>query len=426
MAAVGLSFRVAAVGSRGKPRPRKRIRVCLTALVLGFSLTADVSLAATQQTQPPNPAARQALQQGAAAMTAGNYAEAVTDYTAVTHAMPEFAEGYLNLGLALQQAGQTDAARAALEKSLALKPALRGANLFLGIIAYRQNRYKDAEERLERETSIDPRDAKAFMWLGVCYLAEERPQAAIPPLDKAYALDPKDADILYHRGHAYLMMADASYDAMFQLNHDSMRVHQVLGEAYATGYRTQQAISEFELTVKMAPQQPGLHEELADQDWVAGELDKAADAYHEELRIDPNSVTAMYKLGSLLVLNSKPAEGADLLRSALRADPSLSDAHYYLASGLMNLGRNQEAIQEFDRAITADPANDRAMSSYYKLALLYRKLDDTQAAQNAMQSFLRMKQQAAAKQSTYTAQMVRDRTSLPISDPERAAMATGP
>jgi tetratricopeptide (TPR) repeat protein len=408
-------------------RQWRRFVARLTAAALGIALAGGMALAATNQpAQEPAPAARQALQQGAAAMAAGNFAEAARDYTAVTRAMPEFAEGYLNLGLALEQAGQMDAARTALEKSLALKPGLRGANLFLGLVAYRQNRYKDAEDRLQRETRTNPGDAKAFMWLGVCYLAEDRPQDAIPPLDKAHALDPKDADILYHRGHAYLMMANASYDAMFELNHDSMRVHQVLGEAYATGFRTEQAIQEFELTVKMAPQQPGLHEELADQYWVAGEVDKAADGYREELRIDPNAVTAKYKLGSLLVLGKDPAEGVELLRSTLRADPSLNDAHYYLASGLMDLDRNQEAIAEFGRAIAADPENDRAMSSYYKLAMLYRKLDDKQDAQNALQSFLRMKQQVATQQSRYTAQIVRDRTSLPVADPERAAMETGP
>jgi tetratricopeptide (TPR) repeat protein len=414
-------------GTGERFRQCRRFVARLTAAILGIALAGGMALAATNQTtQEPTPAARQALAQGAAAMAAGNFTEAATDYTAVTRAMPEFAEGYLNLGLALEQAGQMDAARAALEKSLALKPGLRGANLFLGLVAYRQNHYKDAEDRLQRETRTDPGDAKAFMWLGVCYLAEDRPQDAIPPLDKAYALDPKDADILYHRGHAYLMMANASYDAMFDLNHDSMRVHQVLGEAYATSFRTEQAIQEFELTVKMTPQQPGLHEELADQYWVAGEVDKAADGYREELRIDPNAVTAKYKLGSLLVLGKDPAEGVELLRSTLRADPSLSDAHYYLASGLMDLDRNQEAIEEFGRAIAADPANDRAMSSYYKLTMLYRKLDDKQDAQNALQSFLRMKQQVATQQSRYTAQIVRDRTSLPVADPERAAMETGP
>ena len=356
-------------------------------------------------------------------MAGGHYAEAVADYTALTRSMPQFAEGYLNLGLALQQAGEPDAARAALLKALALKPEMRGANLFLGIIAYRQNQYKDAESSLLRETRMDPHSAKAFMWLGVCFLAEGNPQSAIPPLDKAFALDPGDTDILYHRGQAYLQVSNASFAAMFSHNRDSMRVHQVLAEAYATGYRTQQAIGEFELTVKMAPREPGLHEELGDQYWVAGQLDKAADAYREELSIDPYSVTTMYKLGSLLVIDRDPSKGTEYLRSALHADPSFNDAHYYLGVGLMNLSQNQEAIQEFDRAIAADPKDDRAMSSYYKLALLYRKLDDQHGAQDAMQNFLRMKSQIAAEQNRNTAQIVRDRASLPVEDPERALTA---
>jgi tetratricopeptide (TPR) repeat protein len=372
---------------------------------------------------PAETTAQEALQKGATAMKAGDFTEAVADYKVVTQAMPQFAPGYLNLGLALQQAGQLDAARAALRKSVQLQPDLRGANLFLGIIAYRQNRYADAETRLARETRQDPRDAKAFMWLGLCYLAQNNPKAAIPPLDRAYALDPTDPDILYHRGHAYLLMANASYAAMFRLNHDSMRVHQVLGEAYAESFRTQQAITEFRTAVGMAPHQPGLHEELADQYWVAGDLDKAADAYRAELEIDPYSTTSMYKLGSLLVLNMKPAEGVGLLQKALREDPSLTDAHYYLGSGLMGLNRDQEAIQQFRQAIAADPANKRAMSSYYKLALLYRKLDNQRAAADAMRNFLRMRSDSDAQQARHTAQIVRDRASLPVEDPEKAAMA---
>lgn len=391
--------------------------------VLAIVVAAGTVIAGAQQ---PDGAVEEHLRQGAAAMTAGNFAEAAADYTAVTRARPEFAEGYLNLGLALEQAGQLEAARTALEKSLTLKPELRGGNLFLGLIAYRENRYKDAEARLQRETKLDAHDAKAWMWLGVCYLAENDAKDALAPLDQAYALDPQDADVLYHRGHAYLMMADASYGAMFGLNHDSVRVHQVLGEAYATGYRTEQAIAEFELTVQMAPHQPGLHEELADQYWVAGHLDKAEGAYRAELKIDPYSVTSLYKLGSLLVLNRDPAGGVDLLRGALRADPGLTEAHYYLANGLMDTGHNQEAIQEFDRAIAADPDNDCAMSSYYKLALLYRRADNAQASQDAMQKFLRLREQDAAKRERYTAQMVRDRAALPVADPERAAMNPGP
>jgi tetratricopeptide (TPR) repeat protein len=368
-------------------------------------------------------AVRPAMQQGAEAMAAGDFSRAVAAYTTVTRTMPGFAEGYFNLGLAQEQAGKLDDARAELEKSLQLKPGLRGANLFLGLIAYRENNFKDAEERLRRETAIDPHSAKAYMWLGVCRLAQGDAQGAIAPLDKAYALDPKDADILYHRGRAYLLVANASYDAMFKLNHDSMRVHQVLAEAYAQGFRNQEAISEFELAVKMAPHQPGLHEELADQYWIVGNMDKAGAAYRDELEIDPHAVTAMYKLGSLLVLQQDSAEGVKYLRDALQQDPSLSDAHYYLGTGLMGTGHDRDAVHEFELAIAADPSDDRAMTSYYKLAQLYRGMRDEPREQAAMRNFLRMRAQVKTRQDQHAAQIVRSRNQLPVPDPEMTAIA---
>lgn len=396
--------------------PEKRRSGSIGAVVL-LAVAAAGYPAIAQAAAPSAP--DDALRAGARAISAGRFAEAAADYAVVTRAMPNFAEAWLNLGLAQEQAGDLDKARAALEKAAALKPGLRGAHLFLGIVEYRQNRYREAENNLQRETRIDPGNANPWMWLGVCYLAEGRPESAIPPLDKAHSLDPRNPDILYHRGRAYMLVANASYAAMFSLNHDSVRVHQMLGEAYATGYRTSEAISEFETAVKMAPRQPGLHEELADQYWVAGQLDKAEEGYRAELQVDPYAVTSMYKLGSLLVLNRNPQEGISFLRSALRSDPSLSDAHYYLGTGLMGLDRNQEAVGEFQQAIAADPSNDRAMSSYYKLAMLYRKLHDKQDEQDAMSKFLRMKSQTAAKQNRYAAQIARARNSLPVDDPEK-------
>ncbi len=396
---------------------RKRLLAVVGVLVLCL-----VSEAAGQVA--PDDAIRQALNEGAKAMAAGNFSVAIRAYSTVTRRAPAFAEGYLNLGLAQFQAGELDDAKMALTKGQQLKPALRGANLFLGIIAYRQNRFKDAEGFLERETRLDPHSAEAFLWLGVCRLADNDAQGAIAPLDKAYALEPKDADILYHRGRAYFLVANASYAAMFALDHDSARVHQVLGEAYAQSYRTPESISEFELAVRMAPRLPGLHEELADQYWAAGQLDKAEAAYREELRNDPYAASAMYKLGSLLVLHQNPAEGVELLRGALRADPSLSDAHYYLGEGLIELGQDQVAISEFKQAIAADPANDRAMSSYYKLAQVYRRLHEQREAQFALQNFLRMRSETETRRNNYTANLVRKRSELPVLDPERASMTT--
>jgi len=363
---------------------------------------------------------REAMGRGNQAMQSQDFGTAVAAFSEVTREMPVFAEGYFNLGLALEQKGELDKASAALAKALELKPGLRGANLFGGIIAYRQNRFKQAEESLEKETRLSPRDAKAFMWLGICRLAASDPQGAIAPLEKAYALDPANVDILYHRGHAYLEMANQSYSAMYKKGSDSGRVHQVLAEAYASGYRNQEAIGEYELAVQMSPRQPGLHEDLADQYWVTGQLDKAAEEYRQELQIDTYAVSATYKLGSLLVLHEKPEEGVQLLRSALRADSSLSDARYYLGTGLAALDKNEDAVHEFEAAIAADPKADRAMSSYYKLSQVYRKLHKGDEARAALENFQRMRAEVKAHQESRAAQLVRNRTELPVADPENS------
>lgn len=409
------------ISMAGSPRPGcLRSGIVLRGLMLAAFAGAGLIPALAQPAT--NEAVQQAMRQGAEAMAAGNFSAAITAYATVTRKMPEFAEGHFNLGLALQQAGQLDKARAELENSLRVKPGLRGANLFLGIIAYRENLFKDAESRLLLETRLDPRSAKAFMWLGIIRLAEDDPQGAIAPLDKAHALAPTDVDILYHRGRAYLLVANSSYAAMYKLDPDSLRVHQVLAEAYAESYQAQNAINEFELAVKMGPRQPGLHEELGDQYWVAGQLDKIAGAYREELRIDPHAVTAMYKLGSFLVLHQEPAEGVELLRDTLREDPSLADAHYYLGNGLMALDRDQDAIHEYELTVAADPSNDRAISANYKLAQLYRKYHRAAEAQAAMQNFQRLRAEANDRRERKSAQLVRKRNELPVEDTEKAAM----
>ena len=387
----------------------RRLRNCGFACFLFLGLMAKAQPAA-------NDAVRQAMQQGAAAMTSGKFDQAVEAYTSVTHLQPGFAEGFFNLGLAEEQAGHLAEARIALEQALHLKPALRGAHLFLGTVAYKQNRYKEAEDDFQAETRGDPRSAKAFMWLGVSRLAEDRPEAAIAPLDKAHELDPNDVDTLYHRGRAYFLVAKDSYAAMFKADPDSFRVHQVLADSAAEAYRAEEAISQYETAIKLAPRQSGLHESLGDQYWTSGNLDKAAEAYKAELEIDPTDTMAKFKLGSLYVVHANSAEGVPLLREALKEDPTLRDAHYYLGDGLLDLGQTAEAAKEYELAIAPDPSDDRAMTSYYRLAQAYKKMHRMDDAREALANYQRLKAQTDARQDSRRAQIVRKRSQLPVDD----------
>lgn len=357
--------------------------------------------------------AKARFEQGNDALRKGNATEAARDFQGFLRLRPGSAEGYFNLGLALQSAGQLDESLTALRKAAFLQPGLHGVRLFTGIVNYKLNHLSAAHDDLVSETRLEPRNAAGWMWLGVVELAQDHADAAAAALDKAVVLDPDNLDILYHRARAHLLISKASYAAMFKLSPDSWRVHEVLGQADAEAFRTDDAISEFRLALRTAPQEPGLNEELGDACWTAGKLQEADDAYSEEIKIDSANAIALYKLGSLRVTRDDAASGVPLLERALALDPTISDAHYYLGKGDAALGKDDEAIENFKLATNPQGTEELRIMSWYQLATLYRNLHRTQEAGEALATFRKMKTVRDQRRESKLQEQTRRRDQLP-------------
>jgi tetratricopeptide (TPR) repeat protein len=357
--------------------------------------------------------AKSAFEQGNDAMRKGDSAEAVRDFQQFLRLQPGSSEGYFNLGLALQSVGQLSEALTALHKAASLQPGLRAVHLFTGILNYKLNRLAAAHDELLTETRLAPKNAAAWMWLGVVELAQNQPQSAASRLDKAAALDPTNLDILYHRGRAHLLVSKESYSAMFKLSPDSWRVHEVLGQADAEAFRTDDAIAEFRLALLAAPHQPGLNEELGDACWTAGKLQEADDAYSVEIQIDAANAVALYKLGSLRVTRDDATGGVPLLERALALDPTISDAHYYLGKGEAALNEDDLAIQHFRLATDPQGSEELRLMSWYQLATLYRNLHRSQEAGEALVAFRKMKAERDQRRESKFQEQGRRRDQLP-------------
>jgi tetratricopeptide (TPR) repeat protein len=362
---------------------------------------------------PQNGGADSFFAQGNAAMRRGDAAEAVHSFREFLRLEPGSAEGYFNLGLACQLAGQFEGALAALDKAASLQPSLHGVRLFSGIVNYKLNHLSAAHSDLVRATQLEPKNAAAWMWLGVVELAENQPESAALRLDKAAALDPGNVDILYHRGRAHLLISKESYSEMFKLAPESWRVHEVLGQADAEAFRTDEAIGEFRLAVSAAPHEPGLNEELGDACWTAGKLQEADDAYAQEIQNDGSNAVALYKLGSLRVTRDDAAGGVPLLERALALDSTISDAHYYLGKGDAALGRQDSAIEHFRLATNPQGSEELRIMSWYQLATLYRNLHRTEEAGEALATFRKMKAARDERRENKFQEQGRRRDQLP-------------
>jgi tetratricopeptide (TPR) repeat protein len=362
----------------------------------GLSVVALVLCVTAPSHAQVNPENSAKFLEASQAMRNGDLQSAGDGFAAVAKAVPSFAEAHFNLGLVREEQGRLDEAIASFERALTLKPRLHGANLFLAVARYKQHHFDQALAAVRKETGSYPKDSAAWMWEGVIQLAMDRPEDAAAALDKAAQLAPDNVDILYHRGRAHLFVSNESYSKMFKADPKSWRVRQLLAEANASAERHMDAIAEYEAAIKLAPNEPRLHEELGTQYRWAGKTQEAEQAYLKELEIDPQNITAQYKLGVLAIEKGDAARGKSLIETALRVRPDLQHSDYNLGRAEMLLGNDSAAAQHFERATSAagsDP--DVVEQSWYQLGIVYRRLHRIDEAQKAMAAFQKLKDEEA-------------------------------
>ena len=119
-------------------------------------------------------------------------------FTRVTEAEPEYPDGWLNVGRALIQEGETDRARPFVEKALALKPDLARGDFFHALILKASGDYDGALRDLEACRRQYPRDRVVLDQIGRIRFLQRRYQDALAPLQAALAVDPEDLQAHYN------------------------------------------------------------------------------------------------------------------------------------------------------------------------------------------------------------------------------------
>src|SRR3989442_7938684 len=107
------------------------------------------------------------------------YPEAINEFRAVVASRKALATDHFDLGLALMQANDLDAALGELTTAKQMDSKLVGGDYNLGILYKRELRYPDAEATLRRVIDTDPQDAAAWFTLGTVYSEEKKLEPAL-------------------------------------------------------------------------------------------------------------------------------------------------------------------------------------------------------------------------------------------------------
>jgi tetratricopeptide (TPR) repeat protein len=138
----------------------------------------------------------------------------------VTEAEPGYADGWLNVGRALIQEGETEAARTFVEKALALQPALARGHFFMAMILKAAGDYDGALNHLRQTAQQYPRDRVTTSQIGRILFLQRRYADAVQALQQTLAVDPEDVQAHYnlmlcYRGLGQMQAAERE-QALFQ------------------------------------------------------------------------------------------------------------------------------------------------------------------------------------------------------------------
>ncbi len=115
------------------------------------------------------------------------------------------------------------------------------------------------------------------------------------------------------------------------------------------------AVPHFEASVRLKPESPAAHFNLATTLTAVGRFDEAVSQYVQALQLRPDYAIAHNNLGITLLQLARQDEALQHFREAIRLDPAIAEAHFNLGSLARARGDFTEAIVEFRRAVLLSP-----------------------------------------------------------------------
>jgi tetratricopeptide (TPR) repeat protein len=335
------------------------------------------------------------------------------------------------------QEKKLDLAAAEFRAILAIDPKDADARGNLGVVSFFQGNYRDAIPQLRAALKLQPTAFKIQALLGIAEKRSGEIDAARLDLEKAFPkvseesvrvetgmelieiysasrdldkagsivstlreLKPTDEAILYSAYRVYSDLAAESLLSLSVVAPNSARTHQALAHEFAERGNTTEAIDQYKEALKIDPQLPGLHFELADMLRASGSqhASEAEAEYKAALQANPRDEQAQCRLGEIAVQRNDLTEADQLFTKAVQLQPNDPEASIGLAKVEMAMGHPEKAESLLAHALQLDPTSAVA---HFRLSTVYRQLGRMADAQHEIEEYKKYKKMKEKLQEIY-------------------------
>jgi tetratricopeptide (TPR) repeat protein len=330
-------------------------------------------------------------------LQAGRTAEGLKLANEISSKGKEDAQLHVTLGLLLAGEKQYRAAASEMEKANALHPDAAEILYALGEAYLQAGDYAKAEVALRRALKGKPESADILHGLGQVYWQQNKPVDALEVLVHAHKLAPENTDIIFLL--ARVSMSQNYFEDAIPLLESGIKIapqrgdlYAALGESYFMSGKTEKATEEFKKLIELIPS-AGSYAFMGLAYRHLGRFDEARKYFEEGLRKDPRNISCLFNLGYIEERQGNHVKAEQLFQQVLRLNPNFPEALIELANLKIANKKFEEAAELLRRyvKVSREPA-----SGYYKLAMVERSLQQTEASQRDLSVFQTLSKDAKA------------------------------
>jgi tetratricopeptide (TPR) repeat protein len=289
---------------------------------------------------------------------------------------PSAFEHFVN-GHLFELSGDLQRAVAEYEKAQSLQPDASEIRITLAEAYLRMKRPEPARTQLWQ---VQPRDARIYYMLGECYRASDQVDSALWAYGQAVELDSTNVDALWRLAEGWQIKRDVEKMLFYlrrlaSLQSLSVPVHLQLASQLFWAKEYDQAISEYQRVLEIAPGEGKALLGLGQAYEARGDLDQAIHWYETLLELEPNNHPLREKLISLYYRTDRIDQAVKEAEKSPSVGPAGQNARKRLAILYLMQGELERAESLFVEYLKEDPGDAESYFHLGKIALSQQNLE---------------------------------------------------